>query len=180
MIKPIEENPRYLADSETGLIYDTKYNNRPICMWVDNTGYLQCNLYGDNGSKVYRRVHSIMAKTFIPNPLNLPQVNHKDGNKLNCLPENLEYCTNSQNIKHAYDNNLYHFNDRKSYMVQAYEPTNNNPMRFKSIRDFSNKSGLNRKTVSAILNHGKTNNYNIRFEYVNDSQTTIEMVRIIN
>lgn len=38
----------------------------------------------------------------------------------------------------------------------------------------------NRKTASSILNNGKQSNYNIRFEYVDESQTTIEMVRIIN
>ncbi len=178
MIKPIPENPRYLADSETAMIYDTKYNNRPICMWVDNTGYLQCNLYYPGG-KVYRRVHNLMAQTFLSNPLNLPQVNHKNGNKLDCRPCNLEYCTNSENTKHGYDNNLYHFPGVNSYILQAYEVNDGNPVRFKSIRNFCEKTGLNRKTVSAILNNGKTNNYGIRFEYVKEDQTTIEMVKIV-
>lgn len=179
MIKPIPENPRYLANSETGEIYDTKYNNRKICYWIDNTGYLQCNLY-NNGVKVYRRVHRLIAETFLPNPLNLPQVNHKDGNKLNCKLYNLEWCNNSTNTQHGYDNNLYHFKDRRSYIIQAYEPYNQTPVRCKSIRDFCNKTGYNRKTVSSILNNGKQSNYNIRFEYVDESQTTIEMVRIMN
>lgn len=51
-------------------------------------------------------LHRLLALTFIPNPNNYPQVNHKDGNPLNNSLDNLEWCTQSQNIKHAYDNGL--------------------------------------------------------------------------
>lgn len=51
-------------------------------------------------------IHRAIAKTFIPNPNNLPEVNHKDGNKANNSVENLEWCTRNENLRHAYINKL--------------------------------------------------------------------------
>lgn len=51
-------------------------------------------------------IHRWVAITFIPNPINLPQVNHKDGNKTNNHVDNLEWCDQSTNMLHAYKEGL--------------------------------------------------------------------------
>ena len=59
-----------------------------------------------NGKAKCAKVHRLVAEAFIPNPDNLPEVNHKDGNKGNNHVSNLEWCTRSHNVKHSYDTGL--------------------------------------------------------------------------
>lgn len=53
-----------------------------------------------------KMIHRLVAETHIQNPLNLPEVNHKDGNKNNNAKDNLEWATRSYNQLHAYDTGL--------------------------------------------------------------------------
>src|SRR5574344_1033560 len=99
------DNFNYLVTDEGDVI--SMKLNKPICKWVDNVGYYQVVLR-KNGKKYYKRVHRLVAEAFLPNELNLPQVNHIDGDKLNNNISNLEWCDNKNNTQHGYDNNLYH------------------------------------------------------------------------
>lgn len=89
----------YLCN-EQGEIYSLK-RNKILKGTVNKQGY-KCVLLTKNDGKIKRvRVHRIVAQTFIPNPENKPQINHKDGNKMNNAISNLEWVTSKENIHHA-------------------------------------------------------------------------------
>lgn len=67
---------------------------------TNKDGYQYVILY-KNKEKKYYRVHRLVADTFIPNPLNLPIINHKDENPSNNRVDNLEWCNNKYNITYS-------------------------------------------------------------------------------
>jgi hypothetical protein len=66
---------------------------------TDCHGYVVTSII-DYGGKKIKGMHRIVATVFIPNPNNLPEVNHIDGNKENNKVDNLEWCTHDYNMKH--------------------------------------------------------------------------------
>lgn len=68
-------------------------------------GYLAVSLQNNEGHKVTKKIHRLVAEAFIPNPDNLPQVNHKDEDKKNNHVNNLEWCDNTYNHNYGTRNN---------------------------------------------------------------------------
>lgn len=148
--------------TEDGRVWNGK---KYIYKWKDSYGYELVCLY-KNGKRHYKRVHRLVAEAFIDNSNNYAQVNHKDGNKCNNKVENLEWCTNSYNTQHAYDNNLYK-DKRRSHPIKAIKKDNKKKTYiFKSIRGASEKLNLNRKNLTSILKEEKQNNYDYEFVYI--------------
>lgn len=75
--------------------------SHPLKIHSKENGYQRVVLSLDGCGKYYY-VHRLVANLFIPNPDNLPCVNHKDGDKSNNCVDNLEWCTRSENEKHAW------------------------------------------------------------------------------
>ena len=77
--------------------YRTKKFLKP---WDDGRGYLCVNL-SKNGKWKHYKIHRLVADAYLPNPDNLPQVNHIDENKTNNALPNLEWCDASYNINYS-------------------------------------------------------------------------------
>lgn len=69
------------------------------------TGYYKIELMKEHKRRTYK-LHRLIAIAFIPNPLKKPYINHIDGNKLNNSISNLEWCTQKENMNHAYKTGL--------------------------------------------------------------------------
>lgn len=96
-----------------------RFHPEQLKVQVNNgIGYLVVNLK-HNGKQQMRSVHRLVAEHFISNDLELPEVNHIDGNKSNNVVNNLEWCTHSENIQHAVDTGLHtNFGQRKVLCVE--------------------------------------------------------------
>lgn len=70
------------------------------------TGYYKIRLTDKEGKGKEYKIHRLVAFAFIPNPENKPNINHIDGNPINNHVSNLEWCTQSENVYHAYENGL--------------------------------------------------------------------------
>lgn len=64
--------------------------------WINNKGYMHIKVYGKA-----LKVHRLVAEQYIPNPKNLPCVNHKDEDKTNNHVDNLEWCDHAYNMEYS-------------------------------------------------------------------------------
>ena len=82
--------------------YSSRYipDVKIVYPYIDNYGYERIGL-AVHGKCRHFRVHQLVAKAFIPNPNNYPQINHIDEDKTNNCVDNLEWCTQSYNNKYG-------------------------------------------------------------------------------
>lgn len=120
--------------SDTGLVKN-KVSGKILKPGTDERGYLYVNLWKNGKYKTYR-IHRLVAEAFIPNPLNLPQVNHIDENKSNNNMDNLEWCDCQYNIDYSLSKPVYQY---------ALDGTLLNI--YKSIQEASRKTGVPHQNI---------------------------------
>lgn len=151
----------YYQVSPLGFVYSIR-NKRLISPYIrPSDGYIQIE-FNVNGVASKHLVHRLVAEAYIPNPDNLPCVNHKDGNKWNNQVSNLEWCTYSENMEHASKNNLL---KTKGVNNPASKLTEETVRYIKSVyrkgdREFGSSAlgkrfGVDHKVIWSIVN-GKT------------------------
>lgn len=144
MLKPIKDFPNYLI-SDDGRIYNARtMHEMKGCK--QNKGYEKVNLWSltEHKYKYFLR-HRLVAETFIPNPDDLPEVNHKDGNKENNSVQNLEWVTHKENVHHSIKTGLapqcimgY---EKRGYKVLQYDKNNNFIKKWHSLREIETVLG---------------------------------------
>jgi hypothetical protein len=106
----LHHTPLWVADRAIGkyiVSKDGTIRNKKgkILKWDCNQRYARVALYID-GKKQKWLVHRLVATLFLLNPHNKPYINHIDGNQYNNSVENLEWCTQKENVQHAWKTGL--------------------------------------------------------------------------
>lgn len=109
--------------------------------------YISVTLVNDKKNKK-ELIHRLVAKTYLDNPYNYEIVNHKDSNKLNNNVDNLEWCTKSDNVKHAIENGLI-----KTKKVKQLDKNNNLLNTFNSVKEASEKTNTDKTNISKVCNN---------------------------
>jgi len=174
-MKQIEKYPNYYA-TEEGLVFSSK-TNKFLKPSYDQQGYARVGIYIGNYKTKTIKVHRLIAETFIPNNLNKKDVNHIDGNKLNNNVSNLEWCTRSENIKHAFRIGLKSISENQKNrfieMTKSQTGSKNPSARkiiniitgqvFNTIKEVLPLVNLKRTTFQAMLNNQNPNKTNFKY-----------------
>lgn len=127
-------------------------------------------------------IHRLVAEAFIPNPNNLPEINHKDENKLNNNVSNLEWCTTKYNSNYGTRNKRIGESNRKngtydrqakerSYIINQYDLNGNFIKQWKSATEIQRSIGYLKSNILRCC-HGKTKTaYGYKWSIVNICQT---------
>lgn len=147
--KTIEEFPNYEVSS-FGNIRNKKTPNKmhSLNKSGSNRNYYSV-IFSTNNKQIRRNVHRLVAKAFIPNPNNLPQVNHKDENGLNNHVDNLEWCTRSYNM--LWGTRSQRFTDAKSIPILQCDKQGNIVKEWKSQKEICDILHLDKGSLSHAL-----------------------------
>ena len=146
--KKVEGFPRYSVSDE-GVVRNDKRGNilSPIAL---TRGYKGYRLYINNKKAVTVKAHRVVAKAWVPNPGDKPQVNHIDGNKWHNHPKNLEWVTNRENFDHAESLGL---NKHVPKCIDSFDRV----MYFHnfgySTRVITNMTGMTKSTVQRMVKY---------------------------
>lgn len=113
-----------------------------------------------------KSVHRLVAEAFIPNPMNLPVVNHLDGDKHNNCVFNLEWCTMKENANHAIKTGLMKPMTNPK-QIMAYKGDKLIGV-FRSISECANKLNCNKRHISDVIHGKRKTHHGFSFRLVND------------
>ena len=152
--KPIKDYEGLYEISNTGEVKSLNLKKGRILKQHIQRSYLYVGLSKQCKTKLHL-VHRLVAKTFIPNPLHLPEVNHKDENKLNNNVDNLEWCTAK------YNSNYGTRNKRKARPIQCIETG----IIYQGAREMEKLLGIKHNNIAKAIKNG-TRAGGYRWQYV--------------
>ena len=145
--RKIENFPDYLISAD-GNVKSFKHDKegRLMSLHLDHSGYVVVTLRNKDSQIKTKKVHQLVALSFIPLVKDKNQVNHKDGVKTNNHVSNLEWVNGSENLKHAYD--YLNFNPNGIGIAQVFN--NKIIATFKSAEEASRQTGIDASSIRKV------------------------------
>ena len=161
---------RVISVNDNGRKYEKRVSGRQMKQCLKNNGYKSVSLTKDGVTKAFY-VHRLVAEAFIPNPDNLPMVNHKDEDKTNNFLENLEWCTAQYN--NTYGNKakrqankirgIAHSNEHKKKISSSL-------LKYYETHDSASIGRISEKRKGVV---GVRNGESVKFQSVNDAAIAV-------
>ena len=149
--------------SNKGRIKSIVYGKEKIRKLVrDKKGYLTVCLFKNGENKGYK-VHRLVCQTFLPNPNNLPEVNHRDEDKTNNSVQNLEWCNRKYNIN--YGTHMQRVSEKLSKPVLQYSKDGEFVKEWKSAMYIQRNFGYNHSFISACCRGERNSAYGFIWKY---------------
>ena len=159
--KDIEGYEGLYQVSNRGRVKSLKYKKERILKPRKQSGYYKVLLYNDK--KYEYSIHRLVAHAFIPNPDNLPQVNHRDENPSNNRVDNLEWCDGKYNIN--YGTCIAKRARSKSKKVLQFKPDGTFVKEWKSIIDVQRNLGFDHANISRCCKNIRKTAYGFLWKY---------------
>ena len=151
------QDPRILVSNMGNVVSCKRGGWYPLTVYHTYNGYQMVS--AGAGRSPSRRVHRMVAETWIANPNHYEQVNHINGDKTDNRAENLEWVTQSQNMRHAYRTGLNKGSGKPIRIVETGEV-------FESQTECARRIGCVRQNVSACLTGTTSTCRGYHLEYV--------------
>lgn len=135
--------------SNLGRIKSIFRYKKMLKFYTDKDGYLRVRLY-KNGKSVYKGVHKWIAETFISNPNNYVEVNHKNEIKTDNNVENLQWCNNLYNINYGTGKERSAL--KRSKKVLQYDLEGNFIKEYISLSEASRQNNINVSNICNVCN----------------------------
>lgn len=171
MLKDIQNYENRYAVNEKGEIYSF-LSHKFLKPCSDGSGYYYVNLIDKNGKRKSKKIHRIVAETFLPNPSDLPCINHIDCDTNNNEVNNLEWCDYSYNnsygdrMKKISKSIIQKVNHIQKVKVVMCNKETGEPLKvFNSIGDASREVKGNHSNIVACLNGRQKTAYGYKWQY---------------
>lgn len=159
-MKTIPDFPNYKVDKD-GRVFNK--NGKCLKQEISRNGYCRVSLSNEFKKHVHKLVHRLVAEAYLSNPYRLPQVNHRNQNKLDNNVENLEWCMPLDNLLHSEVIN-------KASLAKQHEiiclTTGEH---FTSLKQAAEKYGLNHSNIAACCKGRRKTTGNKEWRYANET-----------